>query len=146
MKAFRTLLLTVFAALAAVLLLPGCKKDKERHTNQENIAILVKAINQKGDTVLANGVVLTSCSYEVGDPDFVYNLMIPDNRFKDKSLEEVREEIDSTLLGPGAHGLLKALSRDSIGLVYICTGPENIDTIVFTPAEVKAMVARTSHK
>ena len=130
--------LSRIAILLFITLMIGGACKRNNQTNQVSLQLmaLVDKINAAPDTTLSNGMILTGCSIDEKDSLFTYTLTVPDNRFRNLSADSVKARFAGELRDDSRKKLIRTLTKNSLGLRYICTLPDSVVTIVFTPDEL----------
>lgn len=134
MKAY----LSRIAILLFLTLMIGgaCKRNSQTNQVSLQLIALVDKINAAPDTTLSNGMILTGCSIDEKDSLFTYTLTVPDDRFRNLSADSVKARFAGELHDDSRKKLIRTLTNNSLGLRYICTLPDSVVTIVFTPDEL----------
>lgn len=122
-----------FLICTVLLVLCGCKKQNKDTALIQN---LVEQINQKADTSLPNGTILSKCEYEEGDSLFTYYIKVNDNRYENVDVDSIKSSIGKELKSTEMKKISNVLCKNHIGLRYIYDTSTKEIEIVFSPEEL----------
>lgn len=111
----------------------SCKKQNK---DIDSLQKIVEQINEKGDTELSNGTILTKCEYKEGDSLLTYYIKVKDKRFEKEVVDSIKNTLYKDLSSPEMSKLVGLLVRNNIGLKYIYDTEDKDITIIFSHEEL----------